>query len=815
VSAASDRDGAAPLRRDVRLLGTLLGRVLVEQEGQWLLDLVEQIRLDSRAARRAGDVTSVDPTWSSREQTLVLRAFGLYFQLANLAEQHHRVRRRREDEHAGRSTRESLADALARLSELPDDELRARAIPISIRLVLTAHPTEATRRTVLLTHIRIAEQLQVLDDPRVSPAEVREAELRIAEEVTLLWQTDEVRHDSLRVADEIRHGLWFFEFSLMAAAVELLGDWRERFPDAPSPLRFGTWIGGDLDGNPNTGPETIVAALARSRSLALERYRSEVRALAVELSASRGLIDVSDELETSLVRDERELPEYAAEIGARNTVEPYRRKLSFMWWRLGNDGYSHAAELLDDLRVIRESLSAHAGARIADGRVARLVRMVEVFGFHLAKLDVRVHARELDSERAANAVASARAARERHGPEAVDTLIVSGTSSVAHVREALDLANGDLAVVPLFETVDDLAAAPAIVEELLDDPRFARDGRAEVMVGYSDSGKDAGYLAAQWAIYRAQEELAASARAHGVALTIFHGRGGSAGRGGGPTHAAITSQPAGHPPGTLKVTEQGETISFKYGLPGLARRNLEAALAGTLLAAFPELLPAPPTADDRALLDRLAMSARGAYRAFVWEEPTFGEFFRAFTPVDELAMLELASRPARRPGDAEYLASLRAIPWVFAWTQNRVLLPAWFGAGTAFAEAGDDTLRDLYERLPFFRTVVDNLEMTLAKSSLPISRGYLTLVPDDRLYAAIEEEHAKAVAGVLAAAGVSRLLERQPVLRRSIELRNPYVDPMNAVQVELLRRYRGGDESARVPLLRSIAAIAAALRNTG
>ena len=281
-----------------------------------------------------------------------------------------------------------------------------------------------------------------------------------------------------------------------------------------------------------------------------------------------------------------------------------------------------------------------------------------------------------------------------------------------------------------------------------------------------------------------------------------------------PTPRSRRSRPATHP-GTLKVTEQGETISFKYGLPGLARRNLEAALAGTLLAAFPERLPAPPTADDRALLDRLAVSAREAYRAFVWEEPSFAEFFRAFTPVDELAMLELASRPARRPGDAEYLASLRAIPWVFAWTQNRVLLPAWFGAGTAFGEASDDSLRDLYQRLPFFRTVVDNLEMTLAKSSLPISRGYLTLVGDDRLYATIEEEHARAVAGVLAAAGVSHLLERQPVLRRSIELRNPYVDPMNAVQVELLKRYRGGDESARVPLLRSIAAIAAALRNTG
>jgi phosphoenolpyruvate carboxylase len=745
----------------------------------------------------------------------VLRAFGLYFQLANLAEQHHRVRRRREDEHEGLQTRESFAEALDQLSGLPDDEVRERAAGVSIRLVLTAHPTEATRRTVLLSHIRIADQLEALDDPRLSAAEQRDAEERIAEEVTLLWQTDEVRHDSLHVADEIRHGLWFFEHSLMPATVDLLGDWRDRFPGAPPPVLFGSWIGGDLDGNPNTGPETIAAALDRSRALALERYRIEVRALAVELSASRSLVQVTDELEASIADDERELPEYAAEIGARNTVEPYRRKLSFMWWRLDNDGYPAPDALLDDLRVIRESLAAHGGSRVAHGRVARVERVVEVFGFHLAKLDVRLHARDLATERAANAVAAARTARARHTPAALDTLIVSGTSSAEQVRQALDLADGELTVAPLFETVDDLAAAPSIVAELLDDPRFAPGGRAEVMVGYSDSGKDAGFIAAQWAIYRAQEALAAVAREHDVELTIFHGRGGSAGRGGGPTHAAIISQPAGHPPGRLKVTEQGETISFKYGLPRLARRNLEAALAGTLLAAFPERLPAPPSADDRALLENLAESSSRTYRAFVSEQLSFVRFFRAFTPVDELAMLELASRPARRPGDAEYLASLRAIPWVFAWTQNRVLLPAWFGAGTAFGAVDAETLRTLYVRLPFFRTMVDNLEMTLAKSSLSISRGYLTLVDDDSLFATIEEEHAQTVAGVLAATGVTRLLERQPVLRRSIELRNPYVDPMNAVQVELLRRYRGGDERARVPLLRSVAAIAAALRNTG
>ena len=463
--------------------------------------------------------------------------------------------------------------------------------------------------------------------------------------------------------------------------------------------------------------------------------------------------------------------------------------------------------------MIRESLAANGARRVADGRVARVERMVRLFGFHLAKLDVRLHARDLDGERARDAVAAAVAGRRAHGPQALDTLIVSGTSGADDVRRARALTDEPLSVVPLFETIDDLDAAPAILEELLQEGHGRR--QVEVMVGYSDSGKDGGYLAAQWAIYRAQERLAEVARAHDVELTIFHGRGGSAGRGGGPTHAAIASQPPGHPPGRVKLTEQGETVSFKYALEGLAQRNLEAALSGTLLATFPEHLPAPPSDDERAVLDELAADSATAYRAFVWERDDFVEFFRAFTPVDELALLELASRPTRRPGDVDYLGSLRAIPWVFSWTQNRVLLPAWYGCGTAFEQVGDETLRELYVRLPFFRAVVDNLEMTLAKSSLPISRAYLSLVPDPSPFAEIEAEHERTVRGVLAAAGVTRLLERQPVLRRSIELRNPYVDPMNGVQVELLRRHRAGDETAQLPLLRSIAGIAAALRNTG
>ncbi len=419
-------------------------------------------------------------------------------------------------------------------------------------------------------------------------------------------------------------------------------------------------------------------------------------------------------------------------------------------------------------------------------------------------------------------------ARRVHGPAALDTVVVSGTESAADVLAVLELSDEPLSVVPLFETIPDLERAPATLRELLADPRYRarveqRGRRLEVMVGYSDSGKDGGYLAAQWAIYRAQEGLFDVAREEGVELTIFHGRGGSAGRGGGPTHAAILAQPPGHPPGRLKITEQGETVSFKYGLPGLAERNVEAALAGAILTAFPEITARSPGPDERALLDALGARAEERYRSLVGGDPAFVPFFRAVTPVDELALLEIGSRPARRPEDADYLGSLRAIPWVFAWTQNRMLLPAWFGCGAALGDAIDagelGLLRRLYGSLPFFRSLVDNLEMTLAKTRLEIAREYLGLVPPElepaRLFTIVAEDHARTVDAVLLTLECRTLLERQPVLRRSIDLRNPYVDPMNAIQVELLRRFRAGDEEARLPLMRSIAGIAAALRNTG
>jgi phosphoenolpyruvate carboxylase len=803
---AAPEPADAPLRRDVRLLGDLLGRVLVEQDGELLLDDVERLRALARAAREGGppdDLAAAVAALPLERQASVLRAFATYFQLANVAEQQHRIRRHRIYAHEERVAPESLAGSFAKLEDVAPAEIARR---VSLRLVLTAHPTEAARRTVLAAHLRIGSLLAELDDPLLSQARRDGIESELAAEITMLWQTDEVRSKRPRVVDEIRNGHWFFEQSLIDAGERLLAEYRLHVPGGPPPFRFGTWIGGDADGNPNAGAETVAEALERARVLLRGRYRDEVRALAAAIGVSSRLVAVEPALLESIRRDERELPEYAAAIGDQNLDEPYRRKLSFVWRRLDADAYGSAAELEADLALVDRSLRRHGGVRIADGPLAALRRRVELFGLQLARLDVRVHADDLrePTARIRELFAAIGDARRRHGPDALDTLIVSGTQSAGDVLRVRDLTSEPLSLVPLFESVDALRAAPRIYEELLD-----ASGCREVMVGYSDSAKDAGYLAAQWEIRRALVALAEVARGHGAELTVFHGRGGSAGRGGGPTYAAILAQPQGEPPGRLKLTEQGETIAFKYGFPGLAQRNLESALAATLLAAFPGEVEVEPE-----LVAALAARSYEAYRALVGDE-RFLPFFRSFTPVDELSLLNIGSRPARRPDGAAGLASLRAIPWVFAWTQNRCLLPSWYGCGAAFASADVGELRRLYASSPFFRTLLQNLEMTLAKASIEIAREYLVLVDDRSLWAGIAAEHERTVAAVLEIVEADELLDRHPLVQRSVRLRNPYVDPMNAIQVELLRRYRAGDEAAEQPLLRSIAGIAAGLRNTG
>ncbi len=805
----------AQLRANVRLLGDVLGQVIVEQEGDELLALEERIRGLARDARETGDRGELEGAIREldlEQQSAVLRAFSLFFQLANIAEQHHRLRRRRQYEHEGRVPRESLAAAVERLREagVGEDELLAAARRLEVRPVLTAHPTEATRRTILQAHQRLATALRRLDDPELPHSTQRRVREQIAEEVTILWQTDEVRSRRPRVVDEIRNGLWFVEASLWQALPRLLRELGDAIPGAPPPLRLGTWIGGDMDGNPNAGAETIVDALERARTLARELLRRDVRALGSAWGMSTELVGPVPELEST-------------------SDEPYRSALVRIWERLAEDGYDDAEELAVDLAEIDATLRAHGAARVADGALADLRARVDVFGLHVATLDLRVHSKEVrgKAERVVEAFAAAAGARERHGPRSIDRVIVSMTASAADVLAAEQLANEaglDVPAVPLLETIADLQGARALADELL---TAKERPRLEVMVGYSDSAKDGGYLAANWEIYRAQEELGALAAERGVELTIFHGRGGSAGRGGGPTYAAVLAQPPGAVAGRLQLTEQGETISFKYGLPGLAERNLEAAVAATLLTAFPEAAGlAPPNEGARDTMTTLAASSLAAYRGLVWDDPAFPPFFRSFTPVDELALLAIGSRPVSRPEAAgrSDLEALRAIPWVFAWTQNRCLLPSWYGCGTAFGEYGVEGerlewLRRLYREWPFFRALVENLEMTLAKSSFEIAAGYLELVPAsperDRIWDDLSAEHRRTVAAVLAIVDAEALLDRHPVVQRSVRLRNPYVDPMNAIQVELLRAHRAGDERATRPLLRSIAGVASALRNTG
>src|SRR5664279_3139097 len=644
MEAMEARD--APLRRDVRLLGDLLGRVLVEQEGESLLEDVERVRSLARASRAGSPHEELQEAVEAlplERQASVLRAFALYFQLANVAEQHHRVRRLRAYKLEERVPAESLEDSFARLDGVSPAELERR---VSLQLVLTAHPTEATRRTVLASHLRIAASLAELDDPQLAAVRRSEIEASLAGEITAHWQADEVRSRRPRVVDEIRNGHWFFEQSLIDASERLLADYRRHLPDAPAPLRFGTWIGGDADGNPNAGADTITEALERARRLLRLRYRDEVRALAAEIGVSSRLTPVDDELLASIERDEQELNAYADEIGDQNRDEPYRRKLSFMWRRLDADAYATADDLAEDLAVIDRSLRGNRGARIADGALAALRRRVELFGLHLAKLDVRTHARDLvePDERIREIPAAIADVRRRHGPQALDTWIVSGTDSADDVRRVHELTDEPLSVVPLFESVEALRAAPRIYGELLDTV-----GCREVMVGYSDSAKDAGYLSAQWEIRRALVALAEVARSRDVELTVFHGRGGSAGRGGGPTYDAILAQPQGEPPGRLKLTEQGETIAFKYGLPGLAYRNLEASLAATLLAAVPERTDVDPPDGAEVIVSALADGSHAAFRTLI-DDDGFVDFFRAFTPVDELALMNIGSRPSRRPG---------------------------------------------------------------------------------------------------------------------------------------------------------------------
>jgi phosphoenolpyruvate carboxylase len=890
----------AGLRAEIRLLGQLLGETLREHEGLPLYELEESIRLRTKALRQhydaadeAGLVAELGQL-ALEDAARLVRAFATYFQLVNLAELERQARSVQESGDERGEFERLLAVCAAQ--HVPAERIARILRELEVRPVLTAHPTEAVRRSILDHQDRIGEELTRLRAP-LSARERHRIRQRVATQVEILWHTDEVRSVRPRVLDEVGNALFYLERTFFDAIPDVHEQLTEAlaasFPgiDVPldPPIRLGSWVGSDQDGNPNANAAMLTETLRLQRRTLLTRYRERVRELARDLSQSTRMTQVSEELTASIARDERELEAYADTLSPGTRDELYRRKLSFIWHRLGATiegepgAYASVDAFAADLDLLDISLRRHGGASVADADLLRLRRQVRVFGFIGARLDVRQHraviraaAREVVDRLGAGqgqretatlspppisleasrwspatgnllATLSAMAVAQKAAPGSAQTFILSMTESGDDILQTLFLAGlaglhnltsdpprSDVDIVPLFETSDALERAPAIIESLLTEPVYARqlDGRGgiqEVMLGYSDSNKEVGYLSAAWALDRAHDAIARVVARHGRRLRIFHGRGGTVGRGGGPTHEAILATPAGAPDPMIKITEQGEVIHRKYARPETARHNLELVL-GAMLEHV--LLPAEvrePHSAWRAAMDVMADRSRRRYRALVYDDPGFQAYFEQATPIEEIAQLNTGSRPVSRGGTLA-VEDLRAIPWVFAWMQNRHLLPAWYGAGSAFAEfakraGGLECLRDMYQHWLFFRSLVDNLQMVLAKADMRIARQYATLVSDererDRLFSIILAEFQRALDAVLQITGQASVLERQPQLSASLRLRDPYIDPMSYFQVRLLRELRRlpTDDPRRAAhlqaVLRTINGIAAGLQNTG
>jgi phosphoenolpyruvate carboxylase len=887
-----------PLRRDVRSLGAILGQVISEQAGQELFESVETLRrllIEHRDSTRRSPGESPSEELMRQAQQLisnmdlarayqVTKAFATYFELTNLAETNHRKRRRR----AGKLDRDqaplagSFRGTLLRMKEagMSAQDALAALRQIQITPVFTAHPTEVARQTVLLKRRRITKQLERLDRLPLTPQDAEICENNIRAEVTSVWQTDEVRLTKPTVDDEIRMGLRYFRLSLFDTLPRIYEEIVESFRDVygleldessvPNIVHFGSWIGGDRDGNPLVKPHSIRHALEMARAVILREYLDDVEAMSDRLSSSRRQTAISEDLLARLHHYERTIPGVHLAWGPHNQAESYRRFLSYIFHKLRHTretvdapaSYRSAADFEQDLVLIQMSLKANRGERLAHTYISSLLRKVRKFGFHLHTLDIRQHARvhaqvvdELGQQ--PNTEPTSEAARElldtfrtiaelkrTYPSQSIRHYIISGAESEEDVMNVVRLAktagvqlaasanDPGLMPVPLFESIDSLRAASEVMRRLWSSseyqPLLDSWGRwQEVMLGYSDSNKDGGMLTSTWELYKAHRELHRAAKEFDVNLRLFHGRGGTVGRGGGPTHSAILAQPPGCFSGQIRVTEQGEVLNWKYADPILAEWNLELMIAASL-EAFTRPTFAGESQHDawEEAIEEMSQEAYRVYRRDIANDPDVLEYFEQATPVNELDSARIGSRPARR-SKGRRLEDLRAIPWVFGWMQSRHAVPAWFGVGHAledFSEknaANEQLLRQMARGFPIFSDLLRNVELGMAKADLGIAREYSALVKNSslrkRVFSRLEAEFLRTRHMILRITGQRELLARNRVLARSIRLRNPYVDPMSLIQVELLRRKQQGQKTSELeyPLGATINGIAAGLHNTG
>jgi phosphoenolpyruvate carboxylase len=909
----------AELRADIRRMGDMLGETLRNLWGEELYDLVEYVRTSTRTLRDS-------PNPELREQLIkkldesdlwlvirTVRAFTSYFHLANVAEQHHRI----EFKGIAGARREWLEEAFDRIREakIPPEEISELVDRLEVRPVYTAHPTEAARRSILGKLSRVGKLLNERSNPGLLESEQRRLDRRLSEVVEEILQTDELRHARPQPIDEARNIMFYMEdmFSYAIAEVEeALDDQLETFGISKSPttrsLRFGTWVGGDRDGNPNVTHTLTRQILDLQHERALKMFAPAIASLAQTLSQSTRIVEISDELLDSLEKDRVELPAVWDEFWNLDEEEPYRLKCAFIYERLRNgiaaaDGaaatndklrYTNVEPLLADLQLMLDSLEANQSSASANGEVRRVMQRISAFGMTLATMDIRQHAEvtggavnelidrvdateggfgslsmdersarmveELNSKRVLSSrgaifspatteildlVETVRQAQDEYGEPVIESWIVAMTRDIDDLLAVLVLAKESglvvpsegvsrISVVPLFEEIEDLRRSHEVMDRFLLIPEIKSlveksGGVVEVMLGYSDSNKDGGIMTSQWELYKAQRALLKIGQKHGVSFRLFHGRGGTVGRGGGPTNDAIMAQPHATVDGRIKITEQGEVISDKYGLPELARNHLELSVAAVIEAS---LLHAEPRHTPERLeewfttMDWLSERAFAKYRSLV-EIEGFVDYFMDSTPVEELAGMNIGSRPSRRASadGSRSIDDLRAIPWVFGWMQSRQIIPGYFGVGQALREAREagmeDVLAEMFEGWAFFRTFISNVEMTLVKSSMEIAGRYVDTLVDPSLhhiFDGIKEERNKAVQELLRITGQENLLDHQPVLKRTLAVREYYVDPLNYLQVSLLARRRssdGDDPSVERALLLSINGVAAGLKNTG